>query len=118
MRVIENLSAQAHALADASGRESERVTGLEGITRQIEEALAGLAQRQGSGAAPGGERHKSHSLVGKSMVPEGLAHRTSFKQWSRRYKLVAGAKDERFKMLPEWVEARKTSCGRLVSQHS
>lgn len=71
VRVIENLSAQVHAFADAGGRESDRVTGLEGTTRQIQAAVPGLTHRQGSGAAPSGERYESNSLVGKNVVPEG-----------------------------------------------
>lgn len=93
--MIDNLSAQVHALADAGGRESERVTGLEGPRRQIQEAVTGLAQRQGSGAPPGGERRESGAFVGKNVVLEGFANRTSFKQWSRRYTSAGGAKVDR-----------------------
>lgn len=97
--VIENLSSQVHALADAGGRESERAAVLASTTRQIQAAVAGSAPRQGTGAAQGGERHESNPLFGKTNVaPEGLTNRTSFKHKSSRYKLVAGAKDERFKV--------------------
>lgn len=69
-RVIENLSGQVHQLADAGGRESERVTTLEQTARQIQETVAGFAQRQGTGAGPGGDRLESNSLVGKMLSPK------------------------------------------------
>lgn len=94
-RVIEDLSRQVHALADTRGRSSMRVGGLEKTTCKIQEAVAGLAQWQGTGANHCGEREESNPLVGKHVVPEGLTSTTTFKQWSRRYKLLAGAQDER-----------------------
>lgn len=50
-------------------------------------------------------------------MPEGLTNWANFKQWSRRYKLVAGAKDERFKLL-EWAEAHETSAPIVVPEAS
>lgn len=105
-RGIENLTGQVRALADAGDREPERVSGLEQTSRQLQEAVSVMAQRQGIGASGAGERIDTNALVGKNVVPEGLTNRSSFKQWSRRYKLVAGAKDERFKVLLEWAQAR------------
>lgn len=88
--------------ADTGGREFERITGLE-ATHQIQDAVANFPQMQGTGASGADERHESKALVGKTAVPERLANKTSFKQWSRRCKLVAGAKHERFKVF-EWAE--------------
>lgn len=45
-------------------------------------------------------------------------NRTSFKEWSRRYKLVAGAKDEHFKAVLEWVEARETNAPTIAPEAS
>lgn len=64
-----------------------------------------MAQKQGIGASSTGGRIDSNSLMGKSIVPGGLTNKASFKQWSHRYKLVAGTKDERFKILLAWAEA-------------
>lgn len=102
-RVIESRSVQVESLAHTGGCESERVTWLENTTRQIQTTVAGLAQRHKSGAGPGGERHESNSLVGKKVVPERITNRTSLKQWTRRYKVVAVAKDERLKVLLQWA---------------
>lgn len=55
----------------------------------------------------GRAEHGSNSLVGKNVVPECLTDETGFKQRSRRCKLVAGAKDDRFKALVEWGEMRE-----------
>lgn len=77
-RVLKNLPGQLRVLADAGCRESERMAGLE-TTRQIQEEAAGLAQWQGTGAAHGGKRQESKSLVGKNLVSEGLANRRNSK---------------------------------------
>lgn len=46
----------------------------------------------------------SIDLVGrKHVVPERLTNKTSFKQWRRRYKMAAGAKDDRLKTLLVWA---------------
>lgn len=50
------------------------------------------------------------------MVPEGLTNKTSFKKWSRRYKLVAGATDERPEALVDWAEARDMSAPTIIQQ--
>lgn len=61
--------------------------------------------RHGTGAGGSGEGQKSNTLVGKSVVLEGLPQQAYFKLWSRRYKLAAGPMDERVKVLFEWGEA-------------
>lgn len=76
-RVIENLGGQVRALADVGGHEFERVTGLEQTARQIQEAVAGLAQRQGAEAGSSGEQQESNPLVGKNMI---LTNKPSFKR--------------------------------------
>lgn len=43
---------------------------------------------------------------GTDVVREGLANKTDFKQWSRRYKLAAGEEDDRFKALLQWTDHR------------
>lgn len=106
--VIENLTGQVHGFAEAGGHESERVIGLEHAARQIQETAAGLAQRQGTWAGARGERYESNSLLGKNVFPEGFTDKTSCKQWSRRYKLVAGATDEIFKVLLECARRPET----------
>lgn len=92
------------ALADAGGMECERVGGLEQTARQFQDVVQGLAQRQGTGA--NGADIAPYPLVGKNVVPKGLTNTTSFKQWIRRYELLAGAKDERLKTLLEGSELR------------
>lgn len=78
-----------------------------------------MAHRQAAGGGGAGARLDSSAVVGKNMVSEGLAHRSSLKHWSRRYKLVAGARDERFKVLQERGEAwDRTSSGSRGQQHS
>lgn len=64
----------------------------------------------GTGAGCGGER--PNSLVGKDMFPEGLTNKTSLTRWGRRWKLVAGAKDEQFNL--DWVEAWETNAPAIV----
>lgn len=117
-RVIEVLSAQVQSLTDTGNRETERVTGLEQVTRQVQEAFANLAHRQGTGAQNGGERHEYNALVGKIVVPEGLANKPVFKQWGPRYKLVAGGKDEWFKTLLGWAEGHDTNAPTVAPEAS
>lgn len=93
-RVVEALNGQARALADAGEGEAEKALGLEQATRQLHNTIAGMAHWQVTGAGPAGERSESNSIVVKIVVPEGLTNRTSFKQWNRRYKLVARSKDD------------------------
>lgn len=52
------------------------------------------------------------------MVPQWLTKRTGFKQWSRRYKLEAGAKDERLEVLLEWAEAREVNAPTIAPESS
>lgn len=101
---IQNLSAQVQALADAGSRESERVGVLEQTTLQLQGVILGLTQRQAAGI--NGAAAASNSIVGTSVVPEGLAYKTSFKQCRRRCKL-AGAKNDRFESLIGWFETQK-----------
>lgn len=56
----------------------------------------------------------------KSVAPEGFANKTSLKQWSRRCRLVAGAKDDRFKTVLEWAEAWEPTATTVAQkrQHS
>lgn len=83
----------------------------------MQNAVQGLAQRQGAGAH--GTDTISNSLVGKNVVPDGITNKTTgFKQWSRRYKLVAGAKDDRFKSLLEWAEMREPMAPSIVPDAS
>lgn len=103
-QLIQNPSAQVQSLAGAGGTEAERVGGVEQTTRQLQGAVQGVVQRQGTGV--NNAESVSNLLVGKSAVPEGFPSKSSFKQWSPRYKLVAGARDERFNTLMEWVETR------------
>lgn len=42
-----------------------------------------------------------NSLIGKSVIPEGLTNKTGLKQRSRRYMLAPGANDDQFKALLE-----------------
>lgn len=42
--------------------------------------------------------------MGKNIVLKGLTNKAIFNQWSRQYKLAAGAKDERFDPLLTWAE--------------
>lgn len=107
VRVIGTLSAQVQHLTETGGHEMRHQ--LEQATRHIQEAVANLAQRQGTGALGGSERYESSSVVGKNVVPEGVAKKASFKQWSRRYVLVAGGKDVRLKVFLEWAGGHEES---------
>lgn len=100
-RVTETLTGQVPALAEAGGHEIDRCTGLEHTAGKIQEAVAGLFQRQGTGTGAGtaGERHESNPMVGKTVDLEGFTNKPCFEQWCRRYSLVAGAKDERLKSI-------------------
>lgn len=71
---IQNLNAQAQALASAGGRESERVGGLEQTARLC--VVQGLTQWQGAGRDTA--EMASNSLAGKNVVPEGPTNKTSF----------------------------------------
>lgn len=105
-RVIESLTGQVQTLADSGGRKSQRVAGLALTTRQLQDAVAGLAHRHRAGAGSASEHQESNSLVLKRKVQEGPTHKVGIKQESRRCKLVAGAEDERFKVLLEWELAQ------------
>lgn len=48
-RIVENVGGQVQALADAGGREAQRVGGLEQSTRSLQETFQGLYNRQGAG---------------------------------------------------------------------
>lgn len=117
-RIIESLSGQVRALADAGGREAERACGLEQAACRVQETVAYLAQRQGTRAGSTGDRHESNPDVRDNLTPEALTSKMGFKQWGRRCKLVAAAKDERFEVLPLRAESKKMSAPTVVSQSS
>lgn len=106
-RAIDNLAGQVQSLAEVGGCESVRVAGLEPTDRQSgrgpERAAAACAR------SPSRLHQESKSLVGKGVVPKRFTKKTSLKQWSRRYKLVAGAGDERFNIFLAWSEAREAN---------
>lgn len=53
--------------------------------------------------------------MGKHVVPDGLTNKVrSFKQWSRRHKFAAGAKDERFNFVLEWAEACESNAPTII----
>lgn len=104
-----NLTGQIQALADASGRESERAGGLEQTSLSIQEVVPNLAHRQEAGARSPTDHNGSSSLVGKNAVPEGLTNKTVCKQCGRRYNFMAGAEDEMFKVLLAWAELGRRS---------
>lgn len=116
-RGIETLNGQVQALSETVRRDTRRVSNLEQSTRQIQKAVTNLVQRQGIGAS-NGDRYESNSAVGKKIVPEGLADKTNFKQRSRRYRLVAGAKDEKFKVHLEWAEAHENRAPTVTPEAS
>lgn len=105
-RIVESLGSQVQALADAGGREAEHVGGLGQATRSLQEALQSLSPPPGARGRAPQDQPGSNSLVGKNMVPDGLANKTGLKQWSHRHELVAGAHDEAFKVLLDWAEAQ------------
>lgn len=84
-KVIRSRAAQSHLLADVGrGREQAR------------------------------RRAPRTQLVSRKHVgPEGLTSRTCFKQWGRRYKLVAGAEDDESKVL-ERAEAQEATAPTIV----
>lgn len=86
-RIVESLSGQVQAPADAGGRDAEGVGVLEQTARSIQEPIRNLAQRQAAGAGAPKDQLGSNSLTNKA----------GFKPWSQRHKLVAGAKGEKFK---------------------
>lgn len=104
---------QVQAFADAGSRESERVGGLEQTTRSTQEAAHNLAHRQGAGATSPADHNGSESLVGNSMVPEGLTNRPVSNSGSGRYKVVAGAKGEK---VPYFLGMGRTSAGESTHQ--
>lgn len=57
-------------------------------------------------------------MVGDSVVPDIVTNKTSFKHWSRRYKLVAGAPGERFNVFVGWAQAREASAPTIVPETS
>lgn len=46
--------------------------------------------------------------------PEGFSNNTNSNQWSRRYKLVAGAEGERFKVVLEWAKTQEANAPTIV----
>lgn len=84
----------------------------------MQQTVQDFAQRPGAGARPPDAHQESKSFIGNNMAPEGLTNKTGFKQWSRRYKLVAGGEDERFKVLLEWAEARETNAAIIIPESS
>lgn len=81
------------SILEGLGGEASALDSLEQITRQIQEAVQGLAQGLVTGARDTGE------------LLQGLMDKASLKQWSHCYKLVAGARDERFNRLLQWAQA-------------
>lgn len=59
-----------------------------------------------------------NSFVGREVVSEDLTNKVSFKQRGRRYKLLVGAKDDRFKVLLDWAEARHMNAPTSVPESS
>lgn len=47
-----------------------------------------------------------------------FTNKASFKQWSRRYKSAAGVKNELFKVLLGWAEAREANAPTTVPEAS
>lgn len=94
-RIIEGLSSLVLALVGAGGRDSVWVGSLGQTTCRIQD----VAQVMGPGANSGGQRAQPNLSVGKKFCSESLTNKTRFKQWGRRCKLVAGAKNDRFKDL-------------------
>lgn len=105
-RVVEGVGTQVRQLVDSSGRQDDRVSGFGRATQSVQSLVLSTAQ-QAIAASTIGDRVESNSLVGKNMAPEWSTNKVSFKQWSRRYKLVAGTKDKRFKT--RWAEARQST---------
>lgn len=85
------------------------MSGFERATRLAQSPVRSFAQQEGVEACAAGDRVESNTLVGKNIVPDGLTNKASFKHRSRRYKLVAGARDERSKALFMWAEAHDTN---------
>lgn len=79
---------QFQSLADAGGREPERVGSLEETIQQHQRVAQGMAQQHVTGA--NGAEPSSTSLTGNGVIAEGVT-KIGFKQWGRRYRLVVGA---------------------------
>lgn len=79
VRILEREGGQVQALADAGGRESQRVESLEHTTHQNEEVVQSMAQRQETGAGSSGERNKTTARIGTTLVLDSLTDKTGFK---------------------------------------
>lgn len=106
-QIIQNVSAQVQSMAKAGRSEVERVAGWGRTTHQFQGVVHGLTQRQGTGV--NSAEMASNALVGREVAPEGLGNEKSFRHWSRRSRLVSGAKDDRSNTLLEcaWRECRQ-----------
>lgn len=72
--------------------------------------MQGLAEGQGA-SAPRGEKAESNSLLGKHIAQQDLPKKTSLKQWSRRYKLVASQGEIQIWNLFGQIQAERPSNG-------
>lgn len=81
---------------------------------QIQEAVAGFAQRQGTEAVSAMERQESNSFARKNVVFDRPTNSIDLKQWSRRCSVAAGALDERVKVLVEWAGALEPNAPMLI----
>lgn len=99
----------------AAGNLSESVASTEPLARSKTTPRACFGGRGPEQASQGTALSPTQWSV-RTWSQRALTKKTGFKQRSRRYKLVAGAGGERFKVRLEWTEAQEPSAPAIVPE--